>query len=158
MRRLQGIWVWGIPIKRWEKSEANFSKDRCGGFKNELGIDLLIMTFIPAAHKRHLAAAAAAPQPHLVGKSAGLLLRQHINDYSACRLPRCTPCHTTLHSEDGTKNRPVAWLPKCIYIQMRNKDLCTESIRAIKWYFALLPSDQGVQAHQSMVMMPNTAR
>ena len=45
-------------------------------FKNELGIDPLIMTFIP--------------QPHLVGKSTRLLLWQHINDSSACRLPRCT--------------------------------------------------------------------
>ena len=32
---------------------------------------------------------------------------------------------------------------------MRNEGLCTESIRAIQRYFALLPFDQGVHAHQS---------
>ena len=32
---------------------------------------------------------------------------------------------------------------------MRNKGLCTESIRAIQQYFALLTFDQGVHAHQS---------
>ena len=34
-------------------------------------------------------------------------------------------------------------------IRMENKGLCTESIRAIQRYFASLPFDQGVHAHQS---------
>ena len=33
--------------------------------------------------------------------------------------------------------------------RMRNEGLCTESTRAILRYFASLPFDQGVQAHQS---------
>ena len=36
-----------------------------------------------------------------------------------------------------------------IRIRMRNEGLCTESIRTILRYFASLPFDQGVQAHQS---------
>ena len=72
-----------------KKSGANFSKDRCGGFKNELGIDLLIMTFIP--------------QPHLVGKSTGLAsvlcvsqarliaAAAAINEPSACHYVRTMP-------------------------------------------------------------------
>ena len=44
------------PSKTWEKSAANFSKDRCGGFKNELGIDPLdddLHTPTPSGGKIH---------------------------------------------------------------------------------------------------------
>ena len=36
-----------------------------------------------------------------------------------------------------------------VNIRMRNEGLCTELIRVIQQYFALLPFDQGVHAHQS---------
>ena len=43
-------------------------------------------------------------------------------------------------------------------IRMRNKGLCTELIRAIKRYFAVLPFDQGSTFTSLVVYVPEAIR